>query len=190
MMITKAPVVESENHLRDYRTIGVGIQGMADILAREWKTYEDLDFITEVCERIQYGCVRESIQMAKEYTPYPKFKGSRWDVGDIFDEYHKNSVCPDLDWLELKQLCKQHGIYNSQLTSPAPNTSTSLFMMASAGFMPHYAEYFYEELVTLIDCYKYHTVYIVVFALTNLGQDKHYSYGIRQRYLQHPNDCL
>ena len=145
MMITKAPVVESENHLRDYRTIGVGIQGLADILAREWKYYEDLDFITEVCERIQYGCVRESIQMAKEYSPYPKFKGSRWDVGDIFDEYHKNSVCPDLDWLEQKQLCKQYGIYNSQLTSPAPNTSTSLFMMASAGFMPHYAEYFYED---------------------------------------------
>lgn len=145
MMITKAPVVESENHLRDYRTVGVGIQGLADILAREWKSYEDLDFITEVCERIQYGCVRESIQMAKEYSPYPKFKGSRWDVGDIFDEYHKNSVCPDLDWLEQKQLCKQYGIYNSQLTSPAPNTSTSLFMMASAGFMPHYAEYFYED---------------------------------------------
>lgn len=145
MMITKAPVVESENHLRDYRTIGVGIQGLADILAREWKSYEDLDFITEVCERIQYGCVRESIQMAKEYSPYPKFKGSRWDVGDIFDEYHKNSICPDLDWLEQKQLCKQYGIYNSQLTSPAPNTRTSLFMMASAGFMPHYAEYFYED---------------------------------------------
>lgn len=145
MMITKAPVVESENHLRDYRTIGVGIQGLADILAREWKAYEDLDFITEVCERIQYGCVRESIQMAKEYSPYPKFKGSRWDVGDIFDEYHKNSVCPDLDWLEQKQLCKQYGIYNSQLTSPAPNTSTSIFMMASAGFMPHYAEYYYED---------------------------------------------
>ena len=145
MMITKAPVVESENHLRDYRTIGVGIQGLADILAREWKSYEDLDFITEVCERIQYGCVRESIQMAKEHSPYPKFKGSRWDIGDIFDEYHKNSVCSDLDWLEQKQLCKQYGIYNSQLTSPAPNTSTSLFMMASAGFMPHYAEYFYED---------------------------------------------
>lgn len=145
MMITKAPVIESENHLRDYRTIGVGIQGLADILAREWKTYEDLDFITEVCERIQYGCVRESIKMAEEYSPYPKFKGSRWDVGDIFDEYHRNSVCEDLDWLELKSLCKKHGIYNSQLTSPAPNTSTSIFMMACAGFMPQYAEYFYED---------------------------------------------
>lgn len=145
MMITKAPVIESENHLRDYRTIGVGIQGLADILAREWKSYEDLDFITEVCERIQYGCVRESIKMAQEYTSYPKFKGSRWDIGDIFDEYHRNSVCADLDWLELKRLCKLYGIYNSQLTSPAPNTSTSIFMMAHAGFMPHYGEYFYED---------------------------------------------
>ncbi|HCH9337643.1 TPA: ribonucleoside-diphosphate reductase subunit alpha [Salmonella enterica] len=145
MEITTAPIEQSLNHMRDYRTIGIGIQGMADILAREGRTYEDLDFITEVAERIQFGFVRESIKLAKERGAYPKFKGSRWDVGDIFDEYHKNSVCPDLDWLELKRLCKLHGIYSSQGTSPAPNTSTSLFMMAAAGFMPHYAEYFYED---------------------------------------------
>ncbi|QEP53267.1 ribonucleoside-diphosphate reductase subunit beta [Acinetobacter phage BS46] len=145
MEITTAPIKQSLNHMRDYRTIGIGIQGMADILAREGRTYEDLDFITEVAERIQFGFVRESIKLAKERGAYPKFKGSRWDVGDIFDEYHKNSVCPDLDWLELKRLCKLYGIYSSQGTSPAPNTSTSLFMMAAAGFMPHYAEYFYED---------------------------------------------
>ena len=145
MEITKTPINESSNHVRDYRTIGVGIQGMADILAREWKTYDNLEFITEVAERIQYGCISESINMAKEYSEYPKFKGSRWDVGDIFDEYHANSVCEDLDWLRLKAACKWWGIYNSQMTSPAPNTSTSLFMMASAGFMPHYADYFYED---------------------------------------------
>ena len=145
MEITKTPINESSNHVRDYRTIGVGIQGMADILAREWKTYDNLEFITEVAERIQYGCISESINMAKEYSEYPKFKGSRWDIGDIFDEYHANSVCKDLDWLRLKAECKRWGIYNSQMTSPAPNTSTSLFMMASAGFMPHYADYFYED---------------------------------------------
>ena len=107
MEITKTPIIESSNHVRDYRTIGVGIQGMADILAREWKTYDNLEFITEVAERIRYGCVSESINMAKEYSEYPKFKGSRWDVGDIFDEYHANSVCEDLDWLRLKAECKQ-----------------------------------------------------------------------------------
>ena len=145
MEITKTPIQESDNHVQAYRTIGVGIQGMADILAREWRTYDNLEFITEVAERIQYGCVSESINMAKEYSEYPKFKSSRWDIGDIFDEYHANSVCKDLDWLRLKAECKRWGIYNSQMTSPAPNTSTSLFMMASAGFMPHYADYFYED---------------------------------------------
>lgn len=46
MEITNAPIIESKNHVEAYRTIGVGIQGMADILARGWKTYGDLEFIT------------------------------------------------------------------------------------------------------------------------------------------------
>lgn len=145
MAITTAPIKESNAHMEAYRTIGIGIQGLADILAREWKTYDNLKFLTEISERIQYGFVSESINMAKQYTPYPKFKGSRWDEGDIFDEYIENSVCEDLDWNYLKQQAKGWGMYNSQGTSPAPNTSTSLFMMASAGVMPHYAPYFYED---------------------------------------------
>lgn len=143
--LTVPPIEESANHMRDYRTIGIGIQGMVDLLAREFKSYEDLDFITEVAERIQYGFVKESIQLAIERGPYPKFKGSQWDTGEIFDKFIANSVCPDLNWHELKSLCKIHGIRNSQGTSPAPNTSTSIFMMAGAGFMPNYAAYFYED---------------------------------------------
>lgn len=143
--LTDPPIFESANHMRDYRTIGIGIQGLIDLLARERKTYDDLDFITEVAERIQYGFVRESINIAKEKGAYPKFKGSRWDTGEIFDEYIKNSVCPDLNWNFLKQECKVYGIRNSQGTSPAPNTSTSIFMMAGAGVMPGYAAYFYED---------------------------------------------
>ena len=119
--LTVPPIEESANHMRDYRTIGIGIQGMVDLLAREFKSYEDLDFITEVAERIQYGFVKESIQLAIERGPYPKFKGSQWDTGEIFDKFIANSVCPDLNWHELKSLCKIHGIRNSQGTSPAPN---------------------------------------------------------------------
>lgn len=143
--LTVPPIVESANHMRDYRTIGIGIQGLVDLLARERKTYDNLNFLTEVAERIQFGFVRESIQLAKERGAYPKFKGSRWDTGEIFDEYIANSVCPDLNWNELKRLCSIYGIRNSQGTSPAPNTSTSIFMMAGAGVMPSYAAYFYED---------------------------------------------
>ena len=145
MEITTAPIKESNAHMEAYRTIGIGIQGLADILAREWSTYGDLRFLTEVAERIQYGFVSESIVMAKQRSPYAKFKDSRWDIGDIFDGYIRDSVCDDLDWDTLQKQAKLYGMYNSQGTSPAPNTSTSLFMMASAGVMPHYAPYFYED---------------------------------------------
>ena len=145
MEITTAPIKESNAHMEAYRTIGIGIQGLADILAREWSTYGDLRFLTEVAERIQYGFVSESIVMAKQRSPYAKFKDSRWGIGDIFDDYIRDSVCDDLDWDTLKKQAQLHGMYNSQGTSPAPNTSTSLFMMASAGVMPHYAPYFYED---------------------------------------------
>lgn len=143
--LTIAPIEESANHMRDYRTVGVGVQGFSDICAREWKAYTDLGFAKEVMERIQFGCVRESIQLAKERGAYPKFKGSRWDSGEQFDDYIRESVCPDLDWQYQKEQCKLYGIRNSQLTSPAPNTKTSLFMDAGAGFMPTYGGFFYED---------------------------------------------
>ena len=143
--LTKAPIKESINHMNDYRTIGIGIQGLADIIAREKKSFNNVKFVTEVAERIQYGFVRESIQLAKERGAYPKFKGSMWDTGEIFDKYIENSVCPDLDWKYQKEQCSIYGIRNSQGTSPAPNTSTSIFMMAAAGAMPAYAAYFFED---------------------------------------------
>lgn len=143
--LTKAPIKESQNHMNDYRTIGIGIQGLADIVAREWKGYSNTKFLAEVAERIQYGFVCESISLAKERGAYPKFKGSQWDTGEIFDRYITNSVCGDLDWSLLKEQCKLYGIRNSQGTSPAPNTSTSIFMMAAAGVMPPYAAYFFED---------------------------------------------
>lgn len=139
------PTPESEAHSKSLRTIGVGIQGLHDFLAKNFKSYDDLDYITEVAERIQYGCVMESIQLAKERGAYPLFKGSEWDNGNITRRYAEHSVCKDIDWLYVQTLIDQYGIYNSQLTSPAPNTSTSIFMDANAGFMPTYSAFFYED---------------------------------------------
>lgn len=143
--LTKPPIPESEAHMRDFRTIGVGIQGYHDIIAREWKSFTDTTFATEVAERIQFGCVSESIKLAKERGAYPLFTGSEWDNGNMFSNYINNSVCPDLDWQKQLTECQKYGIRNSQLTSPAPNTSTSLFMDAAAGATPVYGAFFYED---------------------------------------------
>lgn len=143
--LTSSPVDISYNHINKYRTIGVGIQGLVDYLARNNLLYSDLLEIRELSELIQYGCVLESMELAKERGAYPMFKGSRWHTGEQFDSYIENSVSGLTDWVWLKEQVMEYGVYCSQHTSPAPNTSTSIAMDAGAGVMPSYAEFFFED---------------------------------------------
>lgn len=142
--LTNPPSEISKAHNQRYRTIGIGIQGLHDIIAREFSSYNDLNFIEEVAERICYGAVMESIQLAKERGPYPAFKGSEWDNGNMTARFKKNSVV-GYDWDHVQELINEYGIRNSQLFSPAPNTSSSIFMDAAAGVMPVYSAFFYED---------------------------------------------
>tara|TARA_R110000850_G_scaffold150339_2_gene272871 strand:+ start:244 stop:2427 length:2184 start_codon:yes stop_codon:yes gene_type:complete len=142
--LTSAPTECSTAHNSRYRTIGTGIQGYHDWVAKEWTTYLDVKEATKVAEYIEYGCVKKSIELAAEYGAYPAFEGSEWDNGNMFRKFIERSVT-DLDWESLWRLCDEYGIRNSQLTSPAPNTSTSVFMDAGAGFMPVYSAFFRED---------------------------------------------
>jgi ribonucleoside-diphosphate reductase alpha chain len=142
--LTMPPSDVSKAHNERYRTIGIGIQGLHDIIAAEWSSYNDINFITEVAERICYGAVKESIQLAKERGAYPAFKGSEWDNGNMIARFKKHSVV-GYDWDALQEEINLYGIRNSQLFSPAPNTSSSIFMDAGAGIMPVYAPFFYED---------------------------------------------
>lgn len=143
--LTSAPVEISAAHNNRYRTIGVGIQGLHDYLAYNKLGYKNLKEISELAELIEYGCVQESVQLAKERGAYPAFEGSMWFTGELIEHFNKNSVAELSDWNALQEEINKHGIRNSQLTSPAPNTSTSIFMDAAAGVMPVYASFFYED---------------------------------------------
>lgn len=145
LSLTKSPVDISDNHIDRYRTIGVGIQGLVDYLAKNDYLYSDVDKIKELAELIQWGCVLESMEMAKEFEAYPAFEGSRWSTGEQFDNYIKESVSDLTDWEWLKGEVMKWGVFCSQHTSPAPNTSTSIAMDAQAGVMPPYAEFFFED---------------------------------------------
>jgi len=142
--LTHAPTEISNAHNNALRTIGIGQQGMHDHLVKSNKNYHNAEEFTKVAELIQYGAVKRSMELAQEKGYYPLFKGSRWYSGEQIDDYITDSVTT-LDWVALKQAVKHFGIRNSQLTSPAPNTSTSVFMDASAGMLPVYASFFRED---------------------------------------------
>lgn len=142
--LTAPPTKCSSQHNKRFRTIGVGIQGYHDWIAKEWKSYLDKEEATKVAEYIEYGCVKKSIELAKRYGKYPAFDGSDWDNGEMFSKFKSRSKA-FLDWKTLEDECKKYGIRNSQMTSPAPNTSTSVFMDAAAGISPVYSHFFRED---------------------------------------------
>lgn len=142
--LTSNPDIISKAHNDRYRTVGVGVMSVHDWLVKNHKNYSDLDFIKATFEHVMYGCIEESIELARERGAYPAFEGSDWQTGAMIDKFAANSVT-DLNWNNLQEDIDQFGIFNSQLTSPAPNTSTSLFMDSSAGVMPVYSAFYYDD---------------------------------------------
>lgn len=145
--LTKAPIAISKAHNDRYRTIGVGIQGLHDYLALNYTSYNNTRAITELAELIEYGCVLESIELARTRGRYEAYTGSEWDNGNQIAYFKKHSVA-GVNWDHVQELLNRYGIRNSQLTSPAPNTSTSIFMDAAAGVQPVYAAFFMEDNTT------------------------------------------
>lgn len=142
--LTNPPVESSRKHNLKYATIGIGVQGLHDWLAKHDKFYEDIEFIQEFFEYVQYGAVEKSIELAKTEGSYPAFIGSDWHNGAMIERF-KSFSNSNLDWDYLQQGINLHGIRNSQMTSPAPNTSTSVFMDAAAGVSPVYSPFFRED---------------------------------------------
>lgn len=145
--LTKSPIEISAAHNEHFRTIGVGIQGLHDYLARNFLSYNSTKAITKLSELIEYGCIMESIDLAKERGAYPAFAGSEWDNGNQIARFKAHSVA-GVDWDAAETGINLYGIRNSQMTSPAPNTSTSIYMDAAAGCQPVYAPFFMEDNTT------------------------------------------
>jgi len=154
MEIGCSSLPESQRHNNKYRTIGVGIVGLAD-----WFAYHKLNYGTVTPELHQLitafsnNCVRTSVNLAKIRGAYPEFRGSLWDISCLVDlldeqEYQQTAYAQlpiqltDIDL--LKDLAK-YGIRNSQLMAIAPNSSTSLVQGCTASYLPVFKKFFVNK---------------------------------------------
>ena len=142
--LTNAPDPITSAHNKRYRTIGIGIQGLHDHLAREFMNFRDLDYIREIAECIEYNAVASSIELSKRFGPFDAYEKSEWKNGNRLAKF-KEYGSGNYDWDALQEQINLHGIRNSQLTSPAPNTSTSIYMDSSASVLPVYNAFFSED---------------------------------------------
>ena len=86
-----------------------GLQGLHDYLARNFSNYHNIEMVRDLTEAIAFGCVRKSVELAKERGAYPAFKGSRWDTGEQLEQYKKNSN-NKFDWDEQQRLMDLYGV--------------------------------------------------------------------------------
>ena len=142
--LTNHPDEITKQHNDRYRTIGIGVMGLHDYLAREFTGYKDHKLIAKIFECIEYNAAMQSVELAKEFGTFKAYEYSEWKNGNMTKRF-KSLGCGEYDWDYLQSQIDLYGMYNSQLTSPAPTTSTSISQDASASILPIYSAFFSED---------------------------------------------
>lgn len=134
------PTEETRRSNMRHRPVGLGIQGLADVLAKmkiAWTDPEAKKLNREIFENIYYAAVRKSTLCAMEggdasnhyegVGPYETFNGSPISEGNLqFDLWKEEPrETPYLDWANLKKNAMTFGVRNSLLIAPMPTASTS-----------------------------------------------------------------
>jgi ribonucleoside-diphosphate reductase alpha chain len=115
---------------RRTRRIGLGIMGLGDMMYRLGVRYgseEAQEFAGQAMEFIRYHCMRTSVQLAQERDPFPTIEGSIYDPKDLkwtpprpLFPYSHDWGRPELDWGQIMDGIKAHGIRNAAQTTVAP----------------------------------------------------------------------
>jgi len=115
-----------------YRSVGVGMTNLATLVAREGKSYKDLQFLHEVSERHYYYLLKASVKLAKERGIFEFIDKTKWSEGwTPLETYNKNvdKLVKDhyiYDWKSLAADIKESGVRFSVIACHMPCESSSL----------------------------------------------------------------
>lgn len=146
------PLQEQRESVRDWRQIGLGIMGLADMLIKMEIKYGSPEAI-EICDKIGFTmantAIDESAMLAGENDSYNKYKRCVM-LSEYFIKNTSDKTITNVD---------QYGLYNSQLLTIAPTGSTSSMLGVSGGIEPIYANYYTRKTESLHGEDKYYKVY-------------------------------
>ena len=124
------PLAIQRETVRDWRQIGIGIMGLADMLI-----YLDLQYDTDeaikFCNDLGFMMINEIIYadvlLAKEYGTYPMYNKEAVLKSEFLNENTTE---------EVFELVQKYGLRNSQLTCIAPTGTLSTMLGISGGIEP------------------------------------------------------
>jgi ribonucleoside-diphosphate reductase alpha chain len=133
------PTEEAKSSNLRHRPIGLGVMGLQDALYQLDLAFESeaaLEFSDEMMEVVSFHAIGASCELARERGAYATFRGSKWDRGlfpfdtlELLEQERGMAIEVSrkqrLDWRELKDRVRQHGMRNSNTMAVAPTATIS-----------------------------------------------------------------
>lgn len=148
------PLKEQRDSVRDWRQIGLGIFGLADMLIKmgvEYGSKESVKLCNNIGIIMAGQAIRTSALLAKEHGAYPKYNKD----AVLRSKYLKEHIID----AETRELVEEYGLHNSQLLTIAPTGSLSTMLGVSGGIEPVFANYYTRKTESLHGHDEYYKVY-------------------------------
>jgi ribonucleoside-diphosphate reductase alpha chain len=123
--INKFPDKIYENYQKSFRTIGMGVTGLSDMLCMlgyKYNSKEAQDLVDSLMNFISLNAYKSSISLAIEKGEFPFLDKEKY----IQSGYLQKHLKLDSQWQEVIDGIMKHGIRNSKMISIAPTGTLSL----------------------------------------------------------------
>ena len=161
------PLVEQQNSVRDWRQIGIGVMGVADMLIKMGIVYGS-DESVELCDRIASTLID---QTALSSCTLARINGSSFPKYNSYNTQNSNFCIANLN-NSTQGAIEVFGLYNSQLLTIAPTGSISTMIEVSGGLEPNFANSYTRKTQSLHGEDVYYTKH------TKLAQEYMSEHGI------------
>ena len=147
------PLKEQKESVRQYRQIGLGVMGIADMLIKlniRYGSEKSIDLCEKIAKIMLNSAVKQSALLAKELGSYEKYNKEAIFKSDFFI----NNIDED-----VKELIKEYGLRNSQILTIPPTGSISTMLGISGGIEPMFNTSYIRKTESLHDEDVFYKVY-------------------------------
>ena len=164
------PLPQQRQSVKEWRQIGLGIMGLADMLIKMGITYGG-SMSLSICDSIGYHMINAALQssamLAHDFGTYPAYDEDSIMKSNFY-KYNANN--------KTKTMVEKYGLRNSQLLTIPPCGSIATMIGVSGGIEPIFANYYTRKTESLNNEEKYYKIFTPIaweyLQKNNLGEDE------------------
>lgn len=147
------PLQIQRDSVRDWRQIGLGVFGIADMLIKmgiKYGSEESIDICSSIAQHLLNVSMMASANLsAVNGKTFPKYNAEKTRASKFYGNV----------WSRVDDAVKSYGLYNSQLLTIAPTGTLSTMLGVSGGIEPIFANSYTRKTESLYGKDQYYKVY-------------------------------